>query len=191
MESLGEEGLTAAQIRKICTPRGLTLNISESSDLEQYVSECGGACFQIIIDRNYCQGVLTILAFEKENLGRFSSVIFLDGTQTNVQLNWEVIHITVIDQYRRLRSGGRCFLAPTDEETVTWFLETLFALPPIAHGTKTIITDQDSGFVLAINNLESVGSVRHVLCCHDKEKRPGQYINMTTQWCLREKKRSY
>ena len=70
MESLGEEGLTAAQIRKICTPRGLTLNISESSDLEQYVSECGGACFQIIIDRNYCQGVLTILASKKRILFR-------------------------------------------------------------------------------------------------------------------------
>ena len=26
MESLGEEGLTEAQIRKICTPRGHTLN---------------------------------------------------------------------------------------------------------------------------------------------------------------------
>lgn len=170
MESLGEEGLTAAQIRKICTPRGLTLSVSESSDLEQYVSECGGACFRYIIDRNYCQGVLTILPFEKENLERFSSVIFLDGTQTHAHLNWQVIPITLIDQYRRIRSGGLCFLASTDEETLTWLLETLFSLPPIAHGTKTIITDEDSAFIPAINNLESVRSVRHVLCCHHKEK---------------------
>ena len=170
MESLGEEGLTATQIRKICTPKEVTLNVSESCDLEKYVTECGGVCFRHIIDQNYCQGVLTILPFERENLERFSSVIFLDGTQTNAHMNWEVIPITLIDQYRRIRSGGLCFLASTDEETLTWLLETLFSLPPIQTGTKTIITDEDSAFIPAISNLSIVHSIRHVLCSHHKEK---------------------
>ena len=127
-------------------------------------------CFRHIIDQNYCQGVLTILPFERENLERFSSVIFLDGTQTNAHMNWEVIPITLIDQYRRIRSGGLCFLASTDEETLTWLLETLFSLPPIQTGTKTIITDEDSAFIPAISNLSIVHSIRHVLCSHHKKR---------------------
>lgn len=170
MEGLGEQGITAAQIRKICVPRGTTLGVPESEDLEQYVIECGGMCFRHITDGQYCQGVLTILPFEKENLDRFSSVMFLDGTQTQGFLNWEVIPITLIDQYRRIRSGGLCFLSSTDEETLTWLLETLFSLPPIRDCTKTLITDEDSAFIPAINNVSSIHPIRHVLCSHHKEQ---------------------
>ena len=78
MESLGEEGVTAAQIRRICGPRSVALGISESAELEKYVTECGGICSRHIVDENYCQGVITVMPFEMENLRRFSSVIFLD-----------------------------------------------------------------------------------------------------------------
>ena len=170
MDTLGDQGLTAAQIRKVCAPRGVALGTPESCDLEQYIGEHGGSCFRCMSDGQYCQGILTILPFEKENLERFASVIFLDGTQTNSHLQWEVIPITLVDQYRRIRSGGLCFLASTDEETLTWLLETLFSLPPIRNSTKTIITDEDSAFIPAISNISGTYSVKHVLCSYHKER---------------------
>ena len=170
MAQLGEEGLTAAQIRKICKPRSITIGMPESFDLEKYVTECGGTCFRHIIDGKYCQGVLTIMPFEMENLQRFSSVIFLDGTQTFGHLNWEVIPITMIDQYRRIRSGGLCFLSSTDEETLTWLLETLCSVQVVKDSIRTIITDEDSAFIPAIDNLSSSLPVKHILCAFHKEK---------------------
>lgn len=170
MEAFGENGLTASQIRRICRPRGVSLGVPESQDLEQYVTSCGGKCFRYVTDGHYCQGVLTILPFEQENLDRFASVIFLDGTQTQGSLNWEVFPITLIDQYRRIRSGGLCFLSSTDEENLTWLLQTLFSLPPIRDSTKTLITDEDSAFIPAISNICRVHPIQHVLCSHHKEK---------------------
>ena len=170
MDTLGGQGLTAAQIRKVCAPRGVALGTPESCDLEQYIRELGGSCFRCVSDGRYCQGILTILPFEKENLERFATVIFLDGTQTNSHLQWEVIPITLVDQYRRIRSGGLCFLASTDEETLTWLLETLFSLPPIRNSTRTVITDEDSAFIPAISNICDTHDVKHVLCSYHKER---------------------
>ena len=170
MESLGEEGVTAAQIRRICGPRSVALGISESAELEKYVTEFGGICSRHIVDENYCQGVITVMPFEMENLRRFSSVIFLDGTQTHCHLNWEVIPITMIDQYRRIRSGGLCFLSATDEETLTWLLSKLLSIPVVKDSVRTIITDEDSAFIPAIEKICESVHFKHILCSYHKER---------------------
>ena len=176
MESLGEEGLTVSQIRRICGPKSTAIGISESAELENYVSECGGLCARHIVDENHCQGVLTIMPFEMENLRRFSSVIFLDGTQTHCHLNWEVIPITMVDQYRRIRSGGICFLSSTDEETLTWLLDTLLSIDIVKESVQTIITDEDSAFIPAIENLNDSLHFKHILCSFHKERNFGRKL---------------
>lgn len=84
-----------------------------------------------------------------------------------------MIPITLIDQYRRIRSGGVAFVASTDEETLSWLLRTIRRLPPVAEKTRTLITDEDSAFIPALDVVmheEPKWLVDHVLCAFHKEK---------------------
>ena len=80
--------------------------------------------------------------------------------------------ITLVDQYRRIRSGGVAFFASTDEETLSWLLKTLHDMKPIETNTKTLITDEDSAFIPALDSVkkDTGWEVYHVLCAFHKEK---------------------
>lgn len=182
MEKLGVTGLTSLQIRRLIG-KGVAEPAheqAESQELADYVRRNDGEFFELVTEgddgRRYCGGCLSIMPFEKENLMRFASVMFIDGTQTGSRLGWEMVPITLIDQYRRIRSGGVAFLAATDEESIRWLLETLSGLPPVAEETKTLITDEDSAFIPAIEDIHEQWPINHVLCAYHKEKNFAQKL---------------
>lgn len=110
------------------------------------------------------------MPFEMENLRRLLSVIFLDGTQTHCHLNWDVIPITMIDQYRGISTSGPCFLSATDEETLTWLLSKPLSIPVVKDSVRAIITDEDSAFIPAIENIGESVHFKHILCSYHEER---------------------
>lgn len=176
MNSLGVTGVTSRQIQRLLGSQSSDprQEVAESKELEDYVRRNDGEFFAFVTHEedgaDYCHGCLSIMPFEKENLDRFASVIFIDGTQNSSRLGWEMVPITLIDQYRRIRSGGVAFLANTDEQSIHWLLQTLSTLPPVREHTKTLITDEDSAFIPAIEDLREEWPVNHVLCAYHKEQ---------------------
>lgn len=175
MELIGVEGITSGQVRRLIDrdTGHLEDGVTESSELQDYVERNQGAFYAMktsVGEREYCQGCLSIMPFEMENLERFASVLFIDGTQNTSRLGWELVPITLIDQYRRIRSGGVAFLACTDEESICWLLETLASIPPVQENTKTIITDEDSAFIPAFQSVQEHWPINHVLCAYHKEQ---------------------
>lgn len=176
LAKLGHHGVTARQVRRV-TEGGQKecLHGAESLDLEEYVNANGGffAALRRTSDGiSYTQAVLTLMPFEQENIRRFGSVMFLDGTHNNSSMKWEMIPITLVDQYRRIRSGGVAFMASTDEETLSWLLKTLHDIPPVRDTTQTVISDEDSAFIPALSSVvtETDWHINHVLCAFHKEK---------------------
>ena len=174
MQLLDHE-LTSLQIRKIIGRQTNCYADAESIELEKYVKEHDGLFYRLEKSdgsQRFCQAVLSIMPFERENLIKFGSVLFIDGTQNNSRLKWEMIPLTVIDQYRRIRSAGLCMTASGDEEALTWLLSQLMKEKAIRDKIKSVITDEDSAFGPAWHNIQSTfdTSAGHVICAFHKER---------------------
>lgn len=181
MERLGLEGITTRQINRLVGAAHVEMEGTvESRELEGYVRENGGEFFPYIISedgKEFCHGCLSIMPFEKDNLEKFSSVMFIDGTQNTSRLGWEMLPITLVDQYRRIRSGGVAFMAYTDAASLTWLLSQISKLPPVQANTRTLISDEDSAFIPALTDIRSSWPVNHVLCAFHKEKNFAQKLS--------------
>jgi hypothetical protein len=63
--------------------------------------------------------ILTITAEERENLGLFGDVVFLDGTAVRNPLGWTTYPMTLVDDAKGIVSGGLLFTAYEREEMFT------------------------------------------------------------------------
>ena len=175
----GDKELSTLQIRKLAG-RASEFRRSETEDLRHYMQSVDGfvARMETRMDGTlYVHAVFTAMPFEQENLKRFGDVIWLDGTQRQNYLNWEIIPVTVIDQFKRIRSGGVFFVSRGDQEVIEWILRTLLDIECVRQDLETIITDEDSAFIPAFEtvvgafNRDSERSdINHVLCAFHKEQ---------------------
>ena len=175
----GEKELSTLQIRKLAG-RGGEFRQSETEELRDYMQSVDGLVTRMETRMDgtlYVHAVFTAMPFEQENLKRFGDVIWLDGTQRQNYLNWEIIPVTVIDQFKRIRSGGVFFVSRGDQEVIEWILQTLLDDETVRQNLETIITDEDSAFIPAFDkvvgafNRDSERSdINHVLCAFHKEQ---------------------
>ena len=179
----GEHEISTLQIRKL-GDRLTTFHDSETEALRDYMESVGGYMTRLVTNadhKTHVHAVFTSMPFEAENLKRFGDVIFLDGTQRQNYLNWELIPVTVIDQYKRIRSGGVFFVSRADHEVLEWVISTLLDNEDLKRILQTIITDEDSAFIPAFDRVVGAFNsqirdpderkpIRHVLCAFHKEQ---------------------
>ena len=179
---IGEKEVTADQIRRL-KGRDVSLGIPETEELANYMREVNGVFRRMETrqgDRIFVHAVFTAAPFELENLKKFGQVIWLDGTQRQNRLQWEIIPVTVIDQFKRIRSAGVFFVSRSDQEVIRWILEVLLNNKDLLQILRTIITDEDSAFIPAfdtvmrrLNKDRPDGNqitIHHVLCAFHKEQ---------------------
>ena len=179
----GGHEISTLQIRKL-GDRLKAFQDSETESLREYMESVGGYISRLttkIDHKTHVHAVFTSMPFEAENLKRFGDVIFIDGTQRQNYLNWEIIPVTVIDQYKRIRSGGVFFVSRADHEVLEWVISTLLDNEDLKQNLQTIITDEDSAFIPAFDRVvgafndeipdpDARKPIRHVLCAFHKEQ---------------------
>ena len=171
----GTDDVTTLQIRKIAG-RDDSIALPETEDLREYMRDVGGLFERMevrIADSVYVHAVYTATPFELENLKRFGNVIWLDGTQRQNRLRWEIMPVTLIDPFKRIRSGGVFFVSRSDQTIIKWVLETLLKNEELVSILQTVITDEDSAFIPAFCQVMREHpdlNVAHVLCAFHKEQ---------------------
>ena len=175
----GEKELSTLQIRKL-SGKSKEFRASETEELCEYMESVDGFFERMetrMDGKTYVHAVFTAMPFELENLKRFGDVIWLDGTQRQNYLSWEIVPVTVIDQFKRIRSGGVFFVSRGDQEVIEWILETLLRNEDLKDQLETIITDEDTAFIPAFNSVVSAfnrdserSDIVHVLCAFHKEQ---------------------
>ena len=179
----GAHEVSTLQIRKL-GDRLNSFHDSETEALREYMESVGGYMARLTTDldhKTHVHAVYTNMPFEAENLKRFGDVIFLDGTQRQNYLNWEIIPVTVIDQYKRIRSGGVFFVSRGDHEVLEWVIRTLLDNNDLKQNLQTLITDEDSAFIPAFDRVvgafndqipdaDARKPIKHVLCAFHKEQ---------------------
>ena len=182
LERSGDTGISTLQIRRLAG-RDKAFQNRETEDLRRYMEDVGGVFKRMEVrleDKVYVHGVFTAMDFEVENMRRFGDVIWLDGTQRQNYLKWEIIPITLIDSFKRIRSGGMFFVSRGDQEILEWVLNMINGNQDIRQKLKTIITDEDSAFIPAFkavfrldesdDSSDEESQVNHVLCAFHKEQ---------------------
>ena len=182
LERSGETGVSTLQIRRLAG-RDKAFQNRETEDLRRYMEDVGGVFKRMEIrldEKCYVHAVFTAMDFEVENMRRFADVIWLDGTQRQNYLKWEIIPITLIDSFKRIRSGGMFFVSRGDQEILEWVLNVIKGNDEIRAKLKTIITDEDSAFIPAFKAVfptddsddesDEESQVNHVLCAFHKEQ---------------------
>ena len=178
LDRSGITDVSTLQIRRLAG-RDKAFQNKETEDLRQYMEEVGGVFQRMEIrteDKCYVHAVFTAMDFEMENLRRFGDVIWLDGTQRQNFLKWEIIPVTVIDPFKRIRSGGMFFVSRGDQEILEWVLKVLQENDTLKDVLRTIITDEDSAFIPAFKKVFRTGDskddplIKHVLCAYHKEQ---------------------
>ena len=182
LERTGGPEFSSLQIRKLAGKR-VTIDGPETEDLKMYMDSIGGICTRMETRQGqdlFVHAVFTATPFELQNLHQFGQVIWMDGTQKQNHLKWEIMPVTVIDQFKRIRSAGVFFVSRSDQEVIKWALRTLFSDDAFLSVLQTIITDEDSAFIPAFDSLmeemnhgrpdDQKIRVSHVLCAFHKEQ---------------------
>ena len=123
LERSGETGVSTLQIRRLAG-RDKAFQNRETEDLRRYMEDVGGVFKRMEIrldEKCYVHAVFTAMDFEVENMRRFADVIWLDGTQRQNYLKWEIIPITLIDSFKRIRSGGCSLLVAVTKRFLSGF----------------------------------------------------------------------
>ena len=178
LERSGTTDVSTLQIRRLAG-RDKAFQNKETDDLRRYMEEVGGVFERLEVrteGKCYVHAVFTAMDFEIENLRRFGDVIWLDGTQRQNFLKWEIIPVTLVDPFKRIRSGGMFFVSRGDQEILEWVLRVLRDNREIMDVLRTIITDEDSAFIPAFKSVFRSGDagedplIKHVLCAFHKEQ---------------------
>ena len=178
----GQTDITAAQIASL-KGKVSTIQVPQTEELRQYMEEIGGICQRMetrIGGKTMVHGVFTATQFELDNLKQYGHVIWLDGTQRQNRLQWEIMPVTVIDQFKRIRCAGVFFVSRSDQDVIKWILRLLLTNADLLAVLRTIITDEDSAFIPAFDSVmkelnhgrpdDQKITVDHVLCAFHKEQ---------------------
>jgi hypothetical protein len=153
---------------------------AETARLIANVVENGGECRAFEVGVNERAAVLTITAFEKENLRRFGDVIFLDGTMIRNSLGWTTLPITLLNESKEITSGGLSFTAFETQEIFDWFLAVLVDI--LQDKFCTLVTDEDSALVISAANLGSAHpAIAHRLCTFHKRRNFYQKVQTASR----------
>jgi hypothetical protein len=170
--------LSSGQIHTICRPSQVSAFGGSSAELINFVTNSGR---RVAIDEEclhqerVCAAVFTQMPEENAFLGQFGDVIEIDGADAPLKLNWKIIPITVLDRDRHVHFGGIAFAADIMAYVIHWLLQTLLELcPGLADFSTTIITDEDSAFIPAVElfqrSFEHPERITHILCALHPER---------------------
>jgi hypothetical protein len=131
--------------QEICT--------SETDELERIVREKDGICEFYEMDGEF--GNIRVGAFsqtleEAENMRKYGDVIFLDGTEIDSTLRWDLFPVTLIDVNRQVVSGGIFHLGLQTAKVFEWVLSTIHAHCGDPNKWAVLFTDEDSALMVAI-----------------------------------------
>ncbi|OHS93789.1 hypothetical protein TRFO_31179 [Tritrichomonas foetus] len=156
----------------------------QSTELIDYVTAEGGTAFPFELNLNESikrLGVLTFMPQEIENLLTFGDVLFIDGTHANLQNQWEVVPLTVINRNRDILLAGIAYLAVSNQELLTWILHKTFFIGNYSDILQTLISDEDNAFIASVqkfhelinDNQESnvpTITINHIICALHKKR---------------------
>lgn len=168
-----EDVLSTFDISRIIYKKEIKEFAPESVELQSFVQEQGGIVqtYDIKVENKIKRiAVLTIMNYELSNLNEFSNIIQIDGTQLPTHnLRWELTPITLLDNEGNIRSGGILFSAIMDKKIIKWLIKCLQSLKEFH--CEIIITDEDSAYIPALQELEEEGiKLTHLLCAEHKKK---------------------
>jgi hypothetical protein len=187
-------GATASTIRKFLVERGFpmltTIQISRAAhqkDIENFALQTDELVDSINSSNGFSQiyeeifdskiqrlAVITVTQNQLENLNQYGDVMFIDSTITPTDLQWQIIPITLVDQYKNLICGGILFSAIINTEVVKWMLGYLLSISTLQYTLETIISDDDQSFKPAIEDIfenqfqHRREQMHHVLCANHK-----------------------
>ena len=181
LEQQGIGSLTTSQIAAIAYRKKLNEFGIQSEALINYVKQMDGTYFvkeTSIGNKTKRVAVLTFVDNEIDNLINYGDVLFIDGTQMNNELNWEVIPITGITKEMSICCCGILFTAINTQELLQWMLKCLWKNQYARSKYHTFITDEDQAFTSAFENfithintgIDGHINIKHVLCALHKKK---------------------
>ena len=157
------------------TNKAKELQICETDQLDAYMKERGGSLDFYCSDDQKRVAALSITNEENENLKKYGDVLFIDSTSIENSLNWSIIPIIVIDEYKHIQNAGVCFLAWETEEVYLWLLDALYAIT--GNKWKTLFTDQDSAIMSAIPPFIDDKGISHYICWFHKRNNLSKHLN--------------
>lgn len=180
--------LTTSQISTLTHKKDIEEFSVQSEKLIEYVKQNGGIHFEKNINLGNTikrVAVLTFMNNECENLIKYGDVLFIDGTQVDNELKWEVIPITGITKDVSICCCGILFTALNTKDILLWFLELLWSNNQARQIYHTFITDEDQAFIEAFDNFvtninknsEDHICIKHVLCAMHKKKNFMKCLN--------------
>ena len=151
--------LSSAQIKSVSKSAKARIRMCETTEVGDYMGKIGGQAFYLqsneeleagVIKR---QGVATFTSEELENLARFGDFVAIDPTFTPLTSDWNVIPLTVVDNERKIRSGGLIFTCNLKSHVFLWILRLLLLVLPSKDVIRTLCSDDDTGLEGAFNIL--------------------------------------
>jgi hypothetical protein len=181
------ELLTTLQICAVAKRDSIASFAPESIELAHFMESSGGICerfVQVLNGREQTVALFTQTAQEKRDLNSLADLVFMDGTHAQLRMRWEIIPITLINGEKQLVCGGIAFAAFFTAEDIEWLLEQIWrSSPDVADIWRTIVTDEDSAFLPAMENFLRDKGVQfaHVLCAMHKMSNFTKKLNRTGQ----------
>jgi hypothetical protein len=87
--------------------------------------------------------VLTFTPEEYSNIKKYGDVLFIDSTFLPLNLDWQVLPLTVITEYKTIECAGILFSAVVTTELIIWLFTKLCENPEFHIRFRTLISDDD------------------------------------------------
>lgn len=164
--------LIPQQIRKILTNHREKIEISETSELIEYIYNNKGKVFYYP-ESGPKEAVLTFTSDEILNM-KNADCIYTDGTNFSNRMKWMAHPITTLNHNLKTKSVGTLFTSIFDKNVAKWFLTKLLFCTDLRKYVKTLTTDEDSSIMSVIDNVETTFTMqekrpfKHLLCAYHK-----------------------
>jgi hypothetical protein len=172
--------LTTSQLAKITRKPHIENFTLESDSLLQLMESLNGyayICEEELDDISNRIAVLTFTQEEYSNIKKYGDVLFIDSTFLPLNLDWQVLPLTVVTEFKTIECAGILFAAVVTTEVIIWLFTKLCEIPEFHNSFRTLTTDDDQCFLLATNFVfptlfdNRPDTVFHVLCAlHRRQK---------------------
>jgi hypothetical protein len=148
--------LSTKQVRALVHSRDPSVGrLTETVELQRYMNTIQGLSYVMEEEwegKRMRTAIATFTKDELRNLEDFGDVIAIDPTFLPLNLNWNVIPLTVVGRGREIRSAGLIMSVSTVENVFKWILTLLVDVLPCKDILKSIVSDDDHGLRAAFAN---------------------------------------
>lgn len=138
----GFDNISTLQIRQLQLRKSVADSNIESDDLINYIKKSGGKHKIFSLPQEGVEHRLAILTFQPQeisNLQHYGDILFIDGTQVKLNLRWEVVPITLIDENKNIKCGGILYASIFTEEVIVWLLNCLLDFDFLRKKSKQLL----------------------------------------------------